>query len=68
MQFVSFDSMARKVNARRDHSETTNLQPDNNLSAFILFYFQVADIRNKLTDLTGKAISSYCFILVFYYY
>ena len=38
MQFVSFDSMARKVNARRDHLETTNLQPDNNLSLRLSYF------------------------------
>ena len=61
--------MATKVNARGDYSEMTNLQLDNNFgSAFILLWFQVPDIRDKLTDLTRNAISNYCFIFVFYWY
>ena len=62
VQFVGFDSMATKVNARRDHSEMTNLQPDNNLS-LRLYYFTS---KFQASEITGKAISNYCFIFVFW--
>ena len=60
VQFVGFDSMATKVNARRDHSEMTNLQF---VSAFILFYLQVPGIRdNRESNL--QLLFYFCFLLV----